>query len=131
MPNLGASLKPLLSFKRCSNGICFRSVTVPVVSKPRTPRELLWTLTTILLMLVFLLRGCKIEMAVDLLNLLWVDKEVKRNGLLIVIYIGRCISCECAYVHAHAYTCAHKHQGLYSPLSVSIIYKPYNLDKKI
>lgn len=131
MPNLGASLKPLLSFKRCSNGICFRSVTVPVDSKLRTPRELLWTLTTILLMLVFLLRGCKIEMAVDLLNLLWVDKEVKRNGLLIVNYIGRCISCECAYVHAHAYTYAHKHQGLYSPLSVSIIYKPYNLDKKI
>lgn len=103
---------------------------MPVDSKPRTPGELLWTLTTILLILVFLIRGCKIEMAVDLLNLLGMGKEVKRNGLLIVSYIGRCIPCECAYMHAHAYTCAHKHQELHSPLSIRIIYKPYNLDEK-
>lgn len=79
-------------------------VTVLVDSKCRTPREPLWNLTSILLILVFIISECKTQMVGDLQNLPWVGKEVKRNGLLIVNYTGRCISCECAHIYANVHT---------------------------
>lgn len=73
---------------------------MPVDSKPRTPREPLWNLIIILLILVFLISRCKTGMVGDLLNLPWVGKKVKRNRLFIVNLLGAAFPV-CAYMHTH------------------------------